>query len=294
MSTTNEQTQSHPGAAFSQAVSRGRVAVEKAKFESSRLTGVARFGYAAKGIVYGLIGLLAIMAAFGAGGATTGSKGAISQLGDNALGDALLILLTIGLGCYAIWRFISAFADAENKGSDARGIAARCGYLVSAFAHVGLACTAYLVLTGSGTGGGGTDVQSMTAKLMAAPFGPWLVMGVGLLVAATGLMQFKQAIQGDYRWRFDLDGFAASQRHWVHRAAILGLCSRGFVFLTIAFFLVMAGYQGDSGDTKGVGGVLDTLAQNAWLLGVVALGLFCYGLYCWVITFHGRFGRTTT
>lgn len=93
--------------------------------------GVARAGYLGKGVVYGVIGILAALAAFSTGGETTDSKGAIHAIGQQPFGQVLLGLLALGLLCYALWQFLSAFVDAEGKGSDAKGIAQRTGYFVS-------------------------------------------------------------------------------------------------------------------------------------------------------------------
>ncbi len=256
---------------------------------------VGRAGYAAKGVVYAVIGFLAAQAALGQGGRTTGSKGAIQEIGQQPFGQVLLVLVGIGLACYALWRLLCAFADAEGKGSDARGLATRAGYFVTAVLHVGLSFAAFSALGGGSGGGGEGGTQSMTAKAMSVPFGQWLVIAAGVAVAAAGIGQWVQLVKGSYRQRFDLDGEAAAQRHWIERAAKLGLAARGVVFLLIGFFLALAGWQADSSEARGLGGTLATLAQQPygpWLLGITALGLICYGIYCGVVAGYASFART--
>lgn len=252
-----------------------------------------RAGHAAKGAVYAVVGVLAGQAALGEGGATTGSKGAIHEIGRQPFGQAMLILLAVGLACYAAYGFVSAFVDAEGKGSDAGGIAARVGLFVSGLIHVGLAVAALTALGGSSGGGG--DAQGWTAKLMSALFGPWLVIAAGLATGVAGIVQWVRAAKGAYRRKFDLEGAAASQRHWIERAAKLGLAARGLVFLIMGFFLVQAGWQSDASEARGFGAALETLAGQPfgiWLLGITALGLVCYGIYCGVVAIYGNFGRT--
>ncbi len=261
----------------------------------SWIGGVARAGYAAKGIVYGAVGILAALAAVGSGGETTGSKGAIQAIGQQPFGGVLIGLLALGLLCYALWRFLSAFLDAEGKGTDAKGMATRVGYFVSGCIHVGLAFATAMALIGAARGGGGEDdAKDWTAKLMSAPYGPWLVIGVAVLIAIVGLAQWKEVWSGSYRKKFDLDGAATSQRDSINQIAKAGLIARGLVFLIIAFFLGLAGWQTDSSEARGLEGALDTLARQPygpWLLGVTGLGLLCYGVYCGVIARYGTFPR---
>ncbi len=258
-------------------------------------SGVARAGYTAKGAVYATVGILAGLAAIGAGGKTTGSKGAIQEIGQQPLGNILLILLLIGLACYAIWQFLSALIDAERKGSDTKGMAARCGDLASGIVHLSLAIATFDLLT-IGTGGSGErDAKDWTARLLDAPFGPWLVLGVGVTVGFAGFVQWRRAISGSYRKNFSLDGAATSQSHWIERVSKVGLFARGLVFFVIAWFLGRAGLQADPSEARGLGGALDALARQpygAWLLGLTALGLLCFGLYCWVIARYGTFPAT--
>ncbi len=249
-------------------------------------------GYAAKGIVYLVVGILAGFAALGQGGRTTGSKGAIHEIGQQSFGQGLLLILGIGLACYALWQFLAAFFDAEGKGTDAKAIVARAGYAVSGMIHAGFALAALRPLVGGPSGSGSGDAASMTAHLMAMPFGPWLVILAGIVVGGVGLVQWRSAIKRDYRHRFDLEGRAAAQSDWIERISRMGHFARGVVFLLIAFFLVQAGWKADAGQARGFGGALDALAHNSygpWLLGITALGLICYGIYCAIVAIYGRF-----
>lgn len=253
---------------------------------------VGRIGYAAKGTVYFVVGILAGIAAIGDGGRTTGSKGAIQEIGQQSFGQVLLVLLGIGLGCYAIWRFLAAIFDAEGKGTDAKGIVIRASFFVSALIHAGLAFAALSALSGGNSGDGEGDARSMTARLMEMPLGPWLVILAAIAVAGAGIMQWSRAIKEKYRNKFDLDGRAAAQRHWIERISKMGLLARGLVFLLIAFFLAQAGWEADASAARGFGGALAVLAQHSygpWLLGMTALGVICYGIYCAVVAIYGRF-----
>src|SRR5579872_6817926 len=94
------------------------------------ITALARCGYAAKGVVYLIIGWLTLLAAAGAGGRVTDTKGAILTIYDQPLGKALLAIVVIGLFGFALWSFVQAWRDTEGKGDKAGGIVARLGYAV--------------------------------------------------------------------------------------------------------------------------------------------------------------------
>ena len=139
-----------------------------------------RVGYAARGIVYILIGVLAVRAAW-QGGRAEGAKGALSSLTDDPWGFALLWVIAAGFFCYAVWRFIAAGMDLERHGADAKGMVARIGLMVTGVIHAGLGIyAAQLALRGSGSSGEGGE-ERWTAWLMSQPFGRWLVVGVGSL-----------------------------------------------------------------------------------------------------------------
>ncbi len=87
----------------------------------------ARVGHAAKGVVYSLIGILAIKEAIGAGGQVGGGQEAVAYLGTQPFGQVLLVLIGTGLAGYALWRFLMAAQDTENDGTDGQGIAKRLG-----------------------------------------------------------------------------------------------------------------------------------------------------------------------
>ncbi|BBI51576.1 hypothetical protein HORIV_39970 [Vreelandella olivaria] len=103
------------------------------------ITLYARMGYASRGIVYVLVGGLAALAAFGQGGQTEGSRGALERLLTAPFGNVLLGLIAVGLLGYAMWRTIQAVKDADHHGNGAKGLAIRAGLLASAITHTLLA-----------------------------------------------------------------------------------------------------------------------------------------------------------
>ena len=242
---------------------------------------LARVGYAAKGLVYLLIGGLAARAALGSGGRTTDSGGALASLGDGTGGKLLLALVAAGLLGYALWRVIAAATDAEAKGDDAKGIAQRLGGAGRGLLYVGLALQAVRLLRG-GSEQGGSRAEDWTARLMAAPAGRWLVAAVGLGVIGYALYQLYRAYASKVRKHLDLSTLGAQGQRLVVALGRFGIGARGVVFVVIGWFLVRAARQSDASQASGVGEALRTLSQQShgkWLLAVTGLGFVAYGLY---------------
>lgn len=256
------------------------------------LARLGRMGYYTKGVVYGVIGLLAFRAAIGAAGSTEGPRGAILEIAGEPFGQILLAIIAIGLFGYAVWRFVEAGLDVSDAGTDASGIVKRLGYAASGFSYVGLALWAAAIVVGTGSrSDDGDSQQEWTAALMSQPLGQWLVGLVGLIVVGVGLFHFSQVLRASFMKRYRRGEMSASQRTWARRLGRLGLAARGVTFGLIGTFMIHAAVQSDPSEAKGLGDALQTLAHQTygpWLLGAVALGFVAYGAYS---VSRGRFGQ---
>lgn len=245
---------------------------------------LARFGYAAKGVVYVVVGGLAVQAVLGAGGETTGEEGALRAIGAQPFGRLLLWALAIGLVGYALWRFVEALLDVEAKGTGAAGLASRGGYLASGVIHGFLALYAFKLATGDGGGGeGGTE--SATAEALTQPFGAWLVGLAGLAVIGYAGREAYRSYTRQYRREVAFGRLDLRVQRWIDRTGRLGLASRSVVFGLIGFFLLAAALRSDPSQARGLEGALDTLTRRPygpWLLGIVAAGLVAYGVWSMV------------
>lgn len=251
---------------------------------------LARLGYGAKGVVFIVIGWLALLAALGQGGKKTSAGGALATIATQPFGKLLLGVVALGLMGYALWRFVQGIADPEHKGHDAKGIAKRVGYVFSGIGYTGLAVTAAQILRGAGGGQGGST-QDATARLMALPLGRWLVAAVGLVIIFIGLntlyIVFKDKFQEKLKWA----QMSAGERQWATRTGKIGLTARAIVYGIIGVFLLQASLQANASEARGLDGALKVLAQQdygRWMLGLVAAGLVAYGFYCFV---EARFRR---
>jgi hypothetical protein len=242
---------------------------------------VSQLGYATKGLVYAIIGVLAAQAAFGTGGQTTGSSGVLIEIVTKPFGRVLLSIVAVGLAGYALWRFVEAAIDPDQQGSDAKGIGKRLSYVVSGILYAGLAFTAVQIIMGSG-GGGGNSTQHWTARLMSQPFGVWLVGIVGVLVIGTGLYQIYKGLSAKFREKMIIGQMSQREETVAVNAGRVGLTARGIVIGLIGVFLMQAAWQAQPSEAKGLGATLQEIAQQPygpWLMGIVALGLIAYGIF---------------
>lgn len=245
---------------------------------------LARVGYAAKGVVYVIIGAIAIELARGDGGDAVGPSGAVESMRSQPFGQFLIGAIAAGLLCYAVWRFVQAAKDPENKGSDTKGIVTRIGYVCSGIAYTGVAIEAIRSLVSArSSGGGGEDgVSHWTGKLMGLPFGKWLVVAAGLAMLGAGLYQLYRGYSAEFKKLLKSEEMSETELTWGTRLGRVGFAARGVVYLVIGSFLAIAGWQSNPQQAKGIGGALEYLTQASygpWLLGTIAVGLIAYGIF---------------
>ena len=246
---------------------------------------IARIGYVAKGTVYAVVGILAAQVALGTGGRTTGAGGAFASIGSQPFGKGLLILLALGLVAYALWKLVQGIMDPDEKGTDFQGIVRRGAYGGSALIHVGLAFSAAEELFGPE--GQSTTLDQWTAWVMSyqPPVGQILVGAIALGVIGVGLYQFYAGITASF-----LDEIETYHMHDAARWALLtgrvGTVARAVVILVAGAFVLLAAWQAEPEQTRGLGGALGTLVRQPagpYLLGIVAAGLITYGFFMFVV-----------
>lgn len=251
----------------------------------------ARMGYASRGIVYVLVGGLAALAAFGQGGQTEGSRGALERVLFAPFGKILLGIIAVGLVGYAMWRTIQAVKDADNHGTDAKGIAIRTGLMVSAITHSLLAffaATLIFQFGGSSGDSGGGGSQGMASWLMQQPFGRWLVGAVGIIMIGAGIAHAIKGFKAKFHKHFVMP---TQTQQWAYPICRFGLVTRGIVFVIVGSFFVIAAYHFNPNEAGGTAEVFTTLRSQVygqWLLAIVAIGLFAFGLYSLLAAVYRR------
>jgi len=249
---------------------------------SPALVMLGRAGYAAKGIVYVVMGALAAKAALGAGGKTTDTRGAIGVIGDGPMGTIALVAIGVGLLGYMLWRLIAAATDAEGEGDEPTKLVVRAAQAGRGIAYGVLGVQALRALGGEDVGSQGAAARHWTARLLEMPFGRALVVGVGLGVLGYAAYQLYRAFSDKARKHLDLAQAGPAQATWIVRLGRFGIAARGVVFAMIGVFLVRAGMHRDSGEAGGIAQSLQALGNASYgrlVLGAVAFGLIAYGVY---------------
>ena len=254
-----------------------------------RMETLARLGYATKGVLYLIIGGLAVRYAMGeAGGKLTDGEGAVKVMQREApFGSVLPWLVVAGLGAYALWRLVQAIWDPETTGRrrDTRRIAERVGYGVSGLAHAALA---FAVARGHAGGR-----QRMLVELLHSTGGTLLVVIAGLAMVGAGGYELYAAITARFMRKLSLARLSAQQERVALRIGQVGLVAHGLVFGVIGWFLLRAAASGRSGQARGLGAALgEILARSGshLVLGAVAVGLVGYALHMFFTARYLRIG----
>ena len=247
---------------------------------------MARLGYAARGLIYFVMGLLAFLLAFQKVGNTADQQGAIVMIGRQPEGRILLWLVLIGLICYSLWGLIRAALNPLHREHDAKGSAERAGYLFSGIAYALLALPTYALITGGSkpalNGNQGAQTQHYVAKILSMPLGQSIVGIVGVIVILVGFVQVYQAISPDFEGQLHLVKLTPSKEKFVRCLGRTGTIARGLIIALLGIFLIAAAYTANSNKAKGFDSTLMSVLQvpyGRFLMGIIALGLMALGIY---------------
>ncbi len=253
---------------------------------------LARTGLIAKGVSFGIVGILALKLALGSGGKATSREGALKSLAQHSFGKILLILLALGFAAYAIWRFIQGLVEREDpeEAGEAKGEAKkwgkRAGYAARGLIYGALSLSALRILTKSDHAQSQNQrAKQTTSTIFDLPAGRWLVGLAGLCIIGAGLWNAYRGLARTFEDRWRTGQMSHTERIWGSRIGAVGHLARAVVFGLIGLFITKAAVDYDAKEAIGLDGALQKLAQQAygqWLLGLTALGLIAYGIYCLV------------
>ncbi len=250
----------------------------------------ARAGYAARGLVYLVIGVLAFLAITGAG-EPAGTRDALSTLMSAPAGYLIAYVLAAGLLFYSLWRFTQSILDTDSHGHDAKGLAIRAGLLVSGLSYLALAGYAVSLRLGSGSqggggsGGGGDGYASMFSQFVG---NHWTAGIIALVLAGVGVAHFIKALGERYAEHLLAE---ADKMAFIDPIAKTGLIARGIVFFILAFLFGMRAWRGEEAESAGSERALQFiqgLPLGGYLLAAMGAGLICFALYSFVEAWYRR------
>jgi len=239
---------------------------------------LSRAGFVARGLVYGIIGLLAFDLVIGHGGKITNQQGALRTVEQQSFGHVLLALLAIGLGGYAMWRLFRAALGHGREGAD-HGIE-RLGALGSGIVYAIMCAIAVQILTGPGTSGG--NAKKTASDVFGWPAGRWLVGLAGVVLAGVAVYQFIRGVRKKFLDDSKVEQIPDAVEPWFTVLGMIGHIARAVIFGLVSVFLIKAAYDYKANEAIGLDGALAKLydgAYGSWLLGAVALGLIAFACF---------------
>jgi hypothetical protein len=241
---------------------------------------LGRFGLVAKGVSFGLVGVLAILVAAGVGGAATDRAGALRLLAKEWYGTAILVALGLGFAAYALWRFAQAILDRDDEGNGFEGLGKRAGAFGKGLFYAGLSWLAFSAI--AAPRGESRNEPQQTARVFEYPLGRWLVFVFGIGLIGYGLWNGYRSLTGKFQKHMKTSEMNEEVRPIVKVAGFAGHLARMVLFVMVGFFLAKAAWEVDPSNAIGIDEALSKLAHaeygRLWL-GLAAAGLFCYGLF---------------
>jgi len=239
---------------------------------------LSRSGFVARGLIYAIIGVLALKLALGQGGKLTNQQGALHTVAGQPFGKVLLALVAVGLGGYALWRFVRAAIGHGPEGSD-KGFE-RVAALASGVVYLGMCFIAVRILAGSEKSSASPD--KTTAGVFGWPAGTWIVGAAGFVLIGVGLYQGYRGLTKDFLADSKTEEMGPLVRTWIGWIGCVGHLARMVVFTLAGAFLVKAAVDYDPHAAVGIDGALAKLLHEPYgrlLLGVVAAGLIAFATY---------------
>ncbi|MDQ2875614.1 MAG: DUF1206 domain-containing protein [Actinomycetota bacterium] len=247
--------------------------------DSPAVRGLARAGLVARGVIYLLIGLVAILVALGRSTQQADQQGALQLLASKPYGLVALVLLGIGFAGYALWRLSEAAFGVTGDGD---GAGPRLKSLARGVIYAFFAFLTFEVIEGRASGSQTQKQQDITAKVMQHAGGRWLVGLAGLVVVICGLVLVMEGIKRKFMKYLRTAQMSRRTRRVVEILGEIGTVARGLVFALAGVLVVEAAVTHDVGKSGGIDKALLTLRDQPFgkfLLVLAALGLIVFGIY---------------
>ena len=246
------------------------------------LEGLGRLGYVVRGLLYGVMGILAIRLALGEPTQTADQRGTLYLLAEKPYATILMLAVAVCLAAYSLWGFIRAVYDPLGRGKDAVGLAARLGFAWSGFNYAALTVFALTFLVGATRGDGSDNVRKAVEAGLLAPAGGLIVIIAGIIGVATGMGQFVDMYRASFKKDLKRNQMTKAERAIVDGLGRYGMFSRGVIFSMLGFFIVAAGVHHDASRARSIGESFQVIAAQPVghvSLAVVGAGLVSLGLH---------------
>jgi len=251
---------------------------------------IARIGYIARGTVFLIIGVFALLAAVGARARPAGMGHALQWLFERPFGGLLLWTVALGLACFAAWRMMQGVFDAEQRGNGISGLLARGVLTCNAVFYLVLAATTGDIAFEVTRIKEDKSARDWIAWLLTKPLGQVAVGIIALGFVLTAISLVVTVVQNPRPRRIDSHKVPVA---WAAALGMFGVVTRAAVFLIIGAFLGFAAYEANSSDVVGIPGALHDLQQQPYggaLLAIAALGLIAFAAFEFIQAWARRIG----
>lgn len=246
---------------------------------SDQVKALGRLGFAARALIYLLIGWFAALLAFGKRPPEADQRGALQEVAHHQGGFIVLLALAIGLAGYAVWRWSEAAFGAVGHG---KKVGPRVQSFFRGCVYAFFAVNAVELLVHAHTNSQATQQELLTTRIMRHTAGRWAVAIAGIAIIAVGLVLVVEGVMRRFKKYFRLSDMPAGARRLVWTLGTIGTTARGLVFALTGWFVVKAARDYDPNKARGLDGALRQLADSPhgrlWV-GLVAAGLISFGLY---------------
>lgn len=244
---------------------------------------IAEFGFYTKGSLFIVIGILALLVAFGQrGGELADPTGALTIIAQFTFGKILLIIFIVGALSHGIWNVLRGAADVDNAGKTWQGIIKRGIAGGTGFFYLFLAWTAWSIVTTVNVSVQNGAVQkTMTAVILAFPLGAIVVFLIGLIMIGAGFSECYRGVSGKFQEDFRLYKIQGNKRRIIGVLGALSFTARAVIYGLMGYFFIVAAVYSDANEAVGIDGALLALARTSYgktLLFVVAVGLLSHGI----------------
>jgi len=243
----------------------------------------ARLGFAGRGLIYIIIGVLAVQIALNHNAEENANRqGALQAIADKPLGKLLLVVLAIGLAGYVLWRFSEAIWGEQREADSKKRTAKRLASAGKGLVYAAFCASTVSVIAGSPANQDEQQQKTWTAKVLGWPGGRGIVVAVGLAVAAGGLYLAYRGVTRKFEKKLATGQMSPTTRTTERVLGTFGVTARGIVFALAGLLLVKAAADFDPNEAQGIDGTLRTIAARPYgqvLLIAAAVGLVAFGAY---------------
>ena len=254
---------------------------------------IARFSFYAKGFLFIVIGILALMVAFGQkGGELADPSGALETIAEIPYGRILLIIFIVGAIAHGAWNILRGVADVDNAGNKWQGIVRRSIAVGVGIFYLCLAWTAWSILIAERADDRNGEIQRTLATiLLSLPLGSLLMALIGIGIIVGGLNELYSGLTGKYLESFKIRVLGDFQRRIITFLGVLSFTARALILVMMGCFFIAAAFYYNPNEAAGVDRALAILARQSYgkiLLFVTSGGLLCHGI---LSLYEARFRR---